>query len=124
MLTAANPSAASRVNVVPLLSVDGHAPASVVSADDDMTHVQHVDGVLHHRQAVQIRMHDHVGNIAVHEDITRRQADDLIGRDARVGATDPQVLRILLLRKLLEEARVLLEDALAPLAVVLEQFGK
>ena len=75
-----------------------HAAAAVVAADDDVLDLQHVDGVLQHRQAVQVGVHDDVGDVAVDEQLARQQADDLVGRHAAVGAADPQVARRLLAR--------------------------
>ena len=73
-----------------------HAAAAVVSDDDDVLDLEHVDGELHHRQAIEVGMHDDVGDVAVDEHLARRQADDLVGRHAAVGAADPEVFRRLL----------------------------
>ena len=51
-------------------------------------------------------MHDHVGDVAVDEELPRLQADDLVGRHPAVGASDPQVARGLLARETLEEVGV------------------
>jgi hypothetical protein len=55
-------------------------------------HLQHVDRELHDGQAVEVGVHHHVGHVAVHEDLARLQAGDLVGRHAAVRAADPQVL--------------------------------
>ncbi|MNT30708.1 hypothetical protein D3C72_1665160 [compost metagenome] len=75
-----------------------YTPTSIVTADDDVLHLQDIDGKLHGREAVEVRMLDHVGNIAVHEDLAGRQVNDGVGRDAAVRASDPEVLRRLLAR--------------------------
>ena len=49
-------------------------------------------------------------------------ADDLIGRHAAVGATDPKKLGSLLFRQFTKEFRLLVGDARRPLAVVFDQF--
>ena len=51
-----------------------HAAAAVVAAHDHVLHPQHVDGVLQHRQAVEVRVHHHVRDVAVHEQLSRRQS--------------------------------------------------
>ena len=58
--------------------------------------VELIDRVLHDAQAVQVGMHHHVGDVAVHEHFARRHADDLVGRHARIRAADPQILGVLL----------------------------
>ena len=80
-----SPSASSRER-------GAHAAAAVVAADDDVLDLQHVDGELDHREAVEVGVHDDVGDVAVHEQLARQQADDLVRGHAAVGAADPQVL--------------------------------
>ena len=70
-----------------------HAAAAVVADHEDVLDLEQVDRELDHRQAVEVGVHDHVGDVAVHEHLARRQAEDLVGGHARVGAADPQVLR-------------------------------
>ena len=97
------------------------AAAAVVANDHDVLHLQYIDRVLDHRQRVEVGMHDHVGDVAVDEDLARQQADDLVGRHARVGTADPEVLRGLKLRQLAEEAGVELLHLARPRLVVVEQ---
>jgi hypothetical protein len=60
--------------------------------------------------------------------VTKRPIFEFISSKIRpndaVGAADPQVLGVLLARKALEEARVLLENLGAPSTVVLDQVGE
>ena len=74
-----------------------HAAAAVVAADDDLLHAEDIDGVLEHRQAVEVGVHDDVRDVAVDEQLARSQPDDLVRRDAAVGAADPEVLGRLML---------------------------
>ena len=66
-----------------LLALHGaaDAAAAIVAAHDDMLHTQHADRVLQHRQAVDVGVHDEVGDVAVHEHRARVEIDDL-GRRA------------------------------------------
>src|SRR5574343_38336 len=59
-----------------------YAAAAVMADDHDVFDLEHVDGVLDHRQAVEVSMHDDVGDVAMDEDFARQQADDLVGRNA------------------------------------------
>src|SRR5262249_20450183 len=96
--------------------------AAVVAADDHVLDLQHVDGVLEHRQAVQVRVDDDVGDVAVNEELARQEAHDLVGRHAAVGAPDPEEARRLLPRETVEKARIPFVHPFRPAAVVLEQL--
>ena len=101
-----------------------HAAAAVVADDHDVLDLEDIDGVLDHRQAVEVGMHHHVGDVAVDEELAGQQVHELIGRDAAVGAADPQVLRGLLFQQAREEARLAFLGAPGPGAVALEQLGQ
>ena len=66
-------------------------------------------------------MHHHVGHVAMHENLARQQADDLVGRHAGIGAADPQVFGVLQRGQLFEEARVHLAHLARPGQVVIEE---
>ena len=53
-----------------------------------------------------------------------READDLVGGHAAVGAADPEVLGRLRFGEALEEARVVRDHRGGPGAVVLEELGE
>jgi hypothetical protein len=76
------------------LPVEGgaHTAAAVVAADDDVPHPEHVHGELHHRQAVEVGVHDDVGHIAVDEELAGQESHDLVRGHPAVGTADPQVL--------------------------------
>jgi hypothetical protein len=99
-----------------------HAAAAVVAAENDVAHLEDVDGELDHRQAVEVGVHHHVGDVAVDEHLARRQAGDLVGRHARVRAADPQVLGRLLVGKAGEILRIPLHLGLRPCAVAVEKM--
>src|SRR5215468_5304209 len=97
--------------------------ASVVTDDDDVLHMKHVDAELNDRKAVQVGMHDNVADVAMHEKLTRGKIDDLVGRNATVRASDPQIFRRLLLDQSRKEAPVRRAHPLGPSAVLLQQDG-
>ena len=74
--------------------------------------------------AVEVGVHHHVGDVAVDEHLAGQQADDLVGRHARVGAADPQILGVLLVRQAIEEARIIARDMRDPVAVRLKKVGE
>ena len=65
--------------------------------------MEHVDGELQRRQAIEIGVHDDVGDIAMDEDLAGREVDDLVRRHAAVRAADPEIARRLLLLEVGEE---------------------
>ena len=95
-----------------------NASTSVVAADNHVLDVQHLDGILQNRQAVEVGMHHEVGDIAMNEDLSGRQTDDLVRRHPTVGAADPQVLRVLLGHQATEELRIGANHILGPAAIV------
>nr|GEU28124.1 hypothetical protein [Tanacetum cinerariifolium] len=98
-----------------------HALAAEVAHDDHVLHFQHIDGKLQHRQAVQVGMHDHVGDIAMDEHIARRQAQQFIGRYPAVRTADPQVLGGGLVGQAVEEIGIAFDFRGSPATVVLQQ---
>ena len=107
------------------LAVDrrAHAAAAVVPGDDHVRDLQDVHRELEHRQAIQVGVHHHVGDVAMHEQLAGIEPDDLVRRHPAVGASDPEVLRRLLCREPLEEARVVGGLPRGPLAIVVDQRG-
>jgi hypothetical protein len=95
-----------------------YATAAIMAADDYMLHAQDIDGVLQHREAVEIRVHHEIGDIPVDKDLAGRQPDDLIRRHAAIGAADPQILGCLLRGEPSEEIRIGTELALRPATVI------
>ena len=98
------------------------AAAPEVAADHDLLDAQHLDGVLQHREAVEIGVHDDVRDVAVHEHLARIGARDLVGRHAAVRAADPEVARRLLRLQPAEEAGVAARAPRRPRAVAVEEI--
>ena len=86
--------------------------------DDDVAHLQDLDGELHHRKTIQVRVDDDVCHVAMDEHLAGKKADDLVGWHATVGAADPQVARRLLPRQFEEKIWVPLPNAFGPCLVV------
>lgn len=82
------------------------AAAPVVPAHHDVLDAQVAHRVLDHRHGVQVRVDHQVRDVPVDERLPRLQPRDLLRRDPRVRAPDPEVLRRLPRRELLEEGRV------------------
>src|SRR5271157_2548656 len=95
-----------------------------MAANDDVPNLEHVNGELHHTKAVEIRMHNEVCHVAMHEQFARRKANDLVGRHATVGTPDPEILRHLLPRKLTEEFRIALQNLISPDSVVVKEMAE
>jgi hypothetical protein len=89
-----------------------------MTAHDDVAHLEHVDRKLDGREAIEVRVHDNVGHVAVHEHLAGGQAHDLVGRHAAVRAPDPQVVGPLLSGQPGEEIRILPGHVVGPAAVV------
>ena len=98
-----------------------HAAAAVMADDDDVLDIEGLDRVLEHGEAIQVGVHDDVGDIAVDEELARCEAGDLVGRHPAVGAADPQIARLLLLGELGEVIRIARAQIGSPGVVSLEQ---
>jgi len=63
-----------------------------------------------------------IGDVTVHEDLTRREADDLVGRYAAIGAADPEIFRRLRVAQALEVLWIFNINFLRPIPIVFEKF--
>lgn len=66
-----------------------------MAADDDVADAQMAHGVLDHRRGAQVRGVQHVGDVAVDEDVAGLEAQHGCFRASRVGAADPENLGLL-----------------------------
>ena len=96
----------------------GDTSASVVTANDDVLNLEFVYREVDHRKTIEIAVHNQVGNIAMHEDFTWHESDDFVGGNPTIGAADPEVLRVLLSREILEESRMIVLDTRGPLSII------
>jgi hypothetical protein len=99
-----------------------HAAAPLVAAHDYVLHLEHLDGVLQHGEQVGVGRDHLVGDVAVHEHLAGHGAGHDVRRHARVGAADPQEVRLVHRREALAEVRVGRELLGDPAAVVLEEW--
>ena len=108
----------------PVRERGGDPAAAEMPADDDVLDLEQIDRELHDREAIQVGMHDDVGDVAVDEELARGEVDDLVRGNAAVGAADPEIARALLARKAREELRILAADALRPAAILVEELAE
>src|SRR4051794_6056667 len=97
------------------------AAAAVMAADDDVLHAQHLDRELDRGEAVQVRVYDDVRHVAMDEHLPRQEVDDLVRRDAAVGAADPEVARRLLRGEACEKIGIVPLDVGGPHFVLVEE---
>ncbi len=87
-----------------------HAATAMMAAQDDVTDLQYIDRVLHHRQQVQVVVMNQIGDVPVQEHAARRGHGHLLGRHSAVGTADPQKVGLLARRLPLEEVGLFLEE--------------
>lgn len=97
-----------------------HAPAARVPADDNVFDLQVRDGVFDHGAGAEVARVQDVGDVAVHEDVARLEAEHGGFGHTRVGAADPEDLRRLAGGEGREEVRLVRGRFLGPLFVLPE----
>ena len=95
-----------------------------MTANDDVPDLEHIYSVLNHGETVPVILSHHIRNVAMDEEFTRQQSNDLIGWHTTIGATDPQIARCLLSREPREELWIGVNRSRSPCAVLLEEFPK
>lgn len=98
--------------------------APEMTANNDVPDLQHIHGVLNHRETVPVVECHYIRNVAMDEKFPRQQSDDLIGRHAAVRTADPQVFGRLLAGKPLEKSRIFRGHFCDPAAVVFEEVAQ
>lgn len=93
-------------------------PAPVMPAHDNVLDMQMAHSIVEHTHDVEIRVRDHIGDVAVDEGLSGLESRDLLGRDARIATSNPQILWLLARGEFLEEFRVFLLLLRGPLLVV------
>jgi hypothetical protein len=74
-----------------------------VAADDDVLDFQDIDGILHHRQTVEVGVDHQVGDVTMHKQFARLQAGESLSGNAAVRTANPQKARFLRLRQFLKK---------------------
>ena len=90
-------------------------------ADDDVPHIEPLDGVLDDGHAVCVPGSDDVRDVSVDEELARRKVGDVGRWHAAVRAADPQVAWGLLLRELHEEIGMMDAQASRPCTIAFEE---
>ena len=73
-----------------------YTAATVMSADNDVTHFQYFYRKLKHRQKIHVTRRRKICDITVHEQFTGVEAYDLIGWHPAVATADPEIIGCLL----------------------------
>lgn len=86
---------------------------------DDVFHLEMLHRILHDCEGIDVRGRDHIGDIAMHEDLSRLEPHDLVGWDPRVRASNPEIFGILDGYKLGEVLWLSLDGLCSPFLVIL-----
>src|SRR5262245_17405420 len=99
-----------------------NATASEMTTDNDVSNTQHIDSILNHRKTIRIIQRDNIRNIAVNKKFARQESNDFVRRNATISTTDPQILRRLLPRQLLEKSGIARGHLCNPASIVFEKM--
>ena len=99
-----------------------HAAATIVTANDNVLDVKSRHRILQHRMNVGIEGGRDIGDVTVHEEFPRREANDLVGGYTAISTADPEIFRPLDVAQTLKVFRIPALDFGGPLAIVLEQM--
>jgi hypothetical protein len=55
-----------------------------MTADNDILHLEDIDGKLHDRKTIEVSMDDDIGHVAVDKYLSRSESEKLFSRDAAV----------------------------------------
>lgn len=112
-----------RVEQTQILGSHGglYTSATVVTADNNVLDTEMTDGIVDDTHGVEVGVADEVGNVAMDKCLAWLKTSDLLSGDARIGTSNPEVLRILASSKIGEETRVGLFLVGSPLAVVFKE---
>ena len=95
-----------------------------MAANDDVLDVKGLHRKLQHRMNIGVERRREISDVTVHEELARREADDLVGRYAAIGATDLEIFWPLYLAQTFEIFRILALDFGGPLAIVVKQIDR
>ena len=98
-----------------------HTAATVMPHHHDVFDFQYIDSKLDNRQTIKIGVHHHIGDIAMHEHLTRHQPDNFIGGYSTIRAANPEKFWVLLFSELLKKIRMLGKNTVGPGTIFLKQ---
>ncbi|KJS23942.1 MAG: hypothetical protein VR75_16870 [Hyphomonadaceae bacterium BRH_c29] len=97
-----------------------HAATTVVSADNDVAHLQHLYGKLQHGEKIHVTRGRKVRDITMHEQFARVETNNFVSRHTAVAASDPEIFGRLLGRQPTEEIGLSAHARTRPLHVVFQ----
>ena len=100
------------------------AATAIVAHHHHMFYFQYIDRILQYGETIEICVHYHVRNVAMHEDFPRHQADDLIGGHPTIGTANPEVFRALLSGQFLEKPGITGFNTESPIPILFKQIIK
>lgn len=95
--------------------------AAVVAADYNMLDLEVVDSIVDDAHDVEVGADDHVGNVSVDKGLAGLQTSDLLGGNARITASHPEILGGLAGSQTSKELGVVLQPFSGPFLVVLKE---
>ena len=98
------------------------AASSVMSAHYHVFYLENVHCVLKDRETIHVGVNYQIGDVVMDKQFAWKQSDDIIGGNAAVRASDPQIFRCLLSDKIGEESRIGRRDFRGPSPVVFKEI--
>ena len=62
-----------------------------MATNDDVFDMKGLHRKLQHRMNIGVERRREISDVTVHEELARREADDLVGRYAAIGAAAPEI---------------------------------
>ena len=94
--------------------------ATVVPCHQDISHFQNFNSILNHGQRADIRRRNNICNISEDKKFSKRKSKDLIGRNSRIRAANPEIGRFLRRLMFEEEIRIFFYFLFGPVAIMVE----
>lgn len=96
----------------------GYAATAIMADHHDVLHPQHIHGKLQYGKIISVLRRGEIGDISMHEQLARVEADNLVGGDSAVRAADPKVSGRLLAFQPLKKIRIGRYLSLGPFPIV------
>ena len=95
--------------------------AAIVAANNDVGDFENLDCIFEDGQKIEVAWVHQIGDIAMHEHLSRFQTRNRIGRNSAVRTADPQILRPLEIGQPFKIMRIVVPALLRPPAIIFEQ---